>query len=50
MHNDDDTLEDILILMKRGKFLDGLKEENSPVMKMQANWTIRIALNTKNTN
>ncbi|HXX98339.1 MAG TPA: hypothetical protein VEL11_14605 [Candidatus Bathyarchaeia archaeon] len=53
MHNDGDTLEDYYkrahLDETRRKFLDGLKEENSPVMKKQVNWAIEVALNTKNT-
>jgi len=52
MHNDGDTLEDYYkrahLDETRRKFLDGLKEGNSPVeensavMKKQVNWAIEL--------
>jgi L-ribulose-5-phosphate 3-epimerase UlaE len=46
MHNDGDTLEDYYkrahLDETRRKFLDGLKEENSAVMKKQVNWAIEL--------
>ena len=46
MHNDGYTLEDYYKRANldeiRRKFLDGLQEENSPVMKKEINWGIEL--------